>query len=61
MNYEPSTMNQLYNAPSLISSTTAGSSKVEVSPKLLVSPSAIFLKIRRIILPERVFGKPDTN
>ena len=41
--------------------TTPGSSKVEVSPKLATSPSAIFLKMRRMILPLRVFGSPVTN
>ena len=50
-----------YNAFSTISSTTNGSSNVEVSPKLVISPSAILRKIRRMILPERVFGKPETN
>src|SRR6185503_16315052 len=38
----------LYNAPAFISSTTAGSSRVEVSPRLAVSPSATLRKIRRI-------------
>src|SRR5436190_4633943 len=52
---------EIYNFPLLISSTTPGSSKVEVSPNCSNSPSAIFRKIRRIILPLRVFGKPDTN
>lgn len=46
---------------SLISSTISGFNKVEVSPKLLKSPSAIFLRIRRIIFPDLVFGNPDTN
>ncbi len=50
-----------YKAPCIISATTVGSSKVEVSPKLEVSPSAILRKMRRIILPERVLGKPRTN
>ena len=45
---------------SIISSTTAGSNRVEVSPKLSVCPSAIFRSILRIILPERVLGKPET-
>ena len=49
-------------------STTAGSERVLVSPSWLLSPvvdilwyscgSAIFLRILRIILPERVFGSP---
>lgn len=50
-----------YKAPAIISSTTDGSSNVDVSPKLPISPSATFLRILRIILPERVFGKPVTN
>jgi hypothetical protein len=29
--------------------------------KVRESPSAIFLSILRIILPERVLGKPETN
>ena len=33
-------------------STTDGSAKVEVSPILSVSPSAIFLRILRMIFPE---------
>ena len=50
-----------YNFPFLISSTISGFKSVEVSPKLEKSPSAIFRKMRRIILPERVLGKPETN
>ncbi len=47
-------------APALISSTTEGSSSVEVSPRASVSPSATLRKILRMILPERVLGSPDT-
>lgn len=50
-----------YNFPSFISSTISGFNNVEISPKAVKSPSAIFRKIRRIIFPERVFGNPDTN
>lgn len=50
-----------YNAPILISSTMAGSSSVEISPRLVVSPSATLRKILRMILPDRVFGNPLTN
>ena len=50
-----------YNLPFLISSTISGFNNVEISPKLEKSPSAIFLKMRRIIFPERVFGNPETN
>ena len=35
-------------------------SRVEVSPKLSFSPEAIFRNIRRIILPDLVFGNPGT-
>jgi hypothetical protein len=47
-------------APRIISSTTPGSSKVDVSPRLVASPSPILRRIRRMILPERVFGRPAT-
>ena len=40
------------------SSTTAGSARVEVSPRLPNSSSAILRRMRRMILPERVFGRP---
>src|SRR6516164_1513239 len=43
------------------SSTTAGSASVEVSPRLPYSSSAILRRIRRMILPERVFGSPGAN
>jgi hypothetical protein len=48
-------------APFTMSSTTEGSRSVEVSPMLFISPSAILRKIRRIILPDLVLGKPATN
>ncbi len=41
--------------------TTPGSAKVEMSPKPSYSPVAILRKIRRMILPERVFGKPGAH
>lgn len=53
--------NSIYNAPLIIESTTPGSNNVDVSPKLVVSPSATLRKIRRMILPERVLGRPVTN
>jgi hypothetical protein len=34
---------------------------VVVSPRLLISPSAILRRILRMILPLRVFGRPLTN
>src|SRR5215469_9784126 len=43
------------------SSTTVGSARVEVSPRLAVSPSAILRRMRRMILPERVLGRPGAN
>jgi hypothetical protein len=43
------------------SSTTDGSASVEVSPMLSISLSAILRNIRRIILPERVFGSPGAH
>ena len=46
-----------YKASSTKLSTTLGSAKVDVSPRLLISPSAIFLNILRIIFPDLVFGK----
>ena len=39
------------------SSTTEGSARVEVSPMLSISFSAILRKMRRMILPERVFNQ----
>src|SRR6185312_9775085 len=43
------------------SSTTEGSASVEVSPSAPKSSSAILRKIRRMILAERVLGKPGAN
>src|ERR1044071_8422259 len=43
------------------SSTTVGSASVEVSPRLPYSSSAILRRMRRMILPERVFGRPGAN
>ena len=42
-------------------STTLGSASVEVSPRLLTSPSAILRRMRRMILPLRVFGRPGAK
>ena len=47
--------------PCFISSTTPGSNKVLMSPRLSVSPSAIFLNILLMILPLLGLGKPVTN
>ena len=43
------------------SSTTAGSARVLVSPRLSSSFAAILRRIRRMILPDRVFGKPGAH
>ena len=43
------------------SSTTAGSAKVEVSPKLSCSLAAILRRMRRMIFPERVLGSPGDH
>ena len=50
-----------YLRPSTSDSTAVGSAKVDVSPRLLISASAIFLRIRRMIFPERVFGGARVN
>lgn len=39
------------------SSTTCGSAKVDKSPNWSPSPATIFRKIRRMIFPDRVFGR----
>src|SRR6185312_15591953 len=41
--------------------TTPGSAKVDVSPRLSVSFAAILRRIRRMILPLRVFGSPGAH
>ena len=38
--------------------TTEGSANVEVSPRSSTSPAATLRRIRRIILPDRVLGRP---
>ncbi len=42
-------------------STTAGSARVDVSPMFSVSPEAIFLRMRLMILPDRVLGRALVN
>ena len=42
-------------------STTLGSARVDVSPRLDTSFSAILRRILRMILPERVFGRPGAH
>ena len=42
-------------------STIDGSARVEMSPNWSLSLSQIFLKIRLIIFPDLVFGRPGTN
>ena len=51
----------IYILSFIISSIISGLISVEVSPKLSSFPSAIFLRIRLTILPERVFGSAETN
>ena len=46
---------------SIIELTTVGSNNVDVSPKSEKLPFAIFLSILLIILPDLVFGRPETN
>ena len=46
---------------SIRSSTTDGSARVEVSPRAPKSFSAILRRMRRMILPERVFGRPGAH
>ena len=41
--------------------TTAGSASVEMSPRCSCSSAAILRRIRRMILPERVFGSPGAH
>src|SRR5262249_4930677 len=43
------------------SSSAAGAARVEVSPRLLKSFSAILRRMRRMILPERVLGRPGAH
>src|SRR6476659_655476 len=43
------------------SSTTVGSASVDVSPSAPTSFSAILRRMRRIILPARVFGRPGAD
>ena len=50
-----------YCFPFTNASTTCGSAKVETSPIWSVWFSAILRRMRRMILPERVFGRPGAN
>ena len=43
------------------SSTTSGSASVDVSPRAPKSSSATLRRMRRMILPERVFGRPGAH
>ena len=54
-------MTQPTKAPSMRASTTAGSARVEVSPMLSLCCSTILRRMRRMILPERVLGRPVVN
>ena len=44
-----------------MSSTTEGSARVETSPSSSCLSAAIFLRIRRMIFPDRVLGNPGTT
>ena len=46
---------------STISSTTDGSDRVEMSPRSSGLSEATCRRIRRMILPDRVLGKPEQN
>ena len=50
-----------YCFPFTNASTTCGSASVETSPIWSVWFSAILRRMRRMILPERVFGRPGAN
>lgn len=52
---------QLLMRSDIKSLTTPGSANVETSPRLSKSLHAILRKIRRIILPERVFGNAGAH
>ena len=41
--------------------TTSGSASVEMSPSWSCSLAAILRRMRRMILPERVFGRPGAH
>jgi len=49
------------NRPANRSATTFGSARVDVSPRLESSFSAIFLRMRRMIFPDRVLGSPGAH
>jgi hypothetical protein len=59
--YAPAFTGRLFCRLLTRSSTTAGSASVEVSPRLPNSSSAILRRMRRMILPERVFGRLGEN
>jgi hypothetical protein len=57
----PSSFFLFYCFPLTRASTTCGSARVDVSPIWSTAFSAILRKMRRMILPERVFGRPGAN
>jgi len=59
--YILATAGHLFIRFSTKSSTTEGSARVEVSPRLSCSFAAILRRIRRMILPERVLGSPGDH
>ncbi|GBE57831.1 hypothetical protein BMS3Abin01_00757 [bacterium BMS3Abin01] len=50
-----------YSRPATISSTTSGSDRVDMSPRSSTSPAATFRRMRLMILPLRVLGRPWVN
>ena len=51
----------LFSRLSIRLSTTVGSASVEVSPSASISLAAILRRMRRMILPDRVFGSPGAH
>ena len=51
----------VYNLPFTSESTTDGSASVDVSPSWSISLCAIFRRMRRMILPLLVLGRPGAN
>src|ERR1017187_7078031 len=57
----PLAFSLFYCFPFTSASTTCGSARVDVSPIWSTAFSAILRKMRRMILPERVLGRPVAN
>jgi type IV secretory pathway TraG/TraD family ATPase VirD4 len=50
-----------YDIPKIAEPSTPGSARVEMSPSCSCSSAAILRRMRRMILPERVFGSPGAH